>query len=107
MHEIRYFSFPVKKTLGAIQKECDKIAIENGDYPYMNTVDGNGNKVTLTFPDGMISWLSGFSSSGFSGVSVLLPFMKSSHPNNVMAHTISVSIFFICQKFYLSNNHQR
>ena len=28
----------------------------------MNTVDGLGNKVTLTYPDGMISWLSSFTS---------------------------------------------
>ena len=31
----------------------------NGDYPFMKTVDGNGDKVKLTYPDGMISWLSG------------------------------------------------
>ena len=35
---------------------------DNGKYPFMNTIDGTGNKVTLTFPDGMISWLSGFTS---------------------------------------------
>ena len=32
MHEIHYRRFPVKKTLGAIQKECDKEAVEYGDY---------------------------------------------------------------------------
>ena len=40
----------------------DMFSSDNGDYPYMKTVDGNGNTVTLTFPDGMISWLSGYSS---------------------------------------------
>lgn len=36
----------------------DMFSIENGDYPNMTTVDGLGNDVTLTYPDGMISWLS-------------------------------------------------
>lgn len=40
----------------------DMFSAENGKYPYMSTVDGLGNKVTLTYPDGMISWLSGFTS---------------------------------------------
>lgn len=40
----------------------DMFSSEDGDYPYMLTVDGNGNTVTLTYPDGMISWLSEFSS---------------------------------------------
>ena len=36
----------------------DMFSSTEGDYPYMSTVDGEGNKVTLTYPDGMISWLS-------------------------------------------------
>ena len=40
----------------------DMFSSTNGNYPYMNTVDGLGNKVTLTYPDGMISWLSSFTS---------------------------------------------
>lgn len=40
----------------------DMFSGRNGDYPLMKTVDGNGNKVKLTYPDGMISWLSGFES---------------------------------------------
>lgn len=40
----------------------DMFSSDNGDYPYMKTVDGNGNQVTLTFPDGMISWLSSHTS---------------------------------------------
>ena len=36
----------------------DMFSSADGDYPYMSTVDGNGNTVTLTYPDGMISWLS-------------------------------------------------
>lgn len=35
----------------------DMFSSENGDYPYMSTVNGLGETVTLTYPDGMISWL--------------------------------------------------
>lgn len=35
----------------------DMFSAENGDYPYMSTVNGKGETVTLTHPDGMISWL--------------------------------------------------
>ncbi len=35
----------------------DMFSVENGSYPYISTVDGNGKEVTLTYPDGMISWL--------------------------------------------------
>lgn len=41
----------------------DMFSDKNGDYPFMKTIDGNGNPVDLTYPDGMISWLSGFESS--------------------------------------------
>lgn len=41
----------------------DMFSRRNGDYPFMKTVDGNGNKVELSYPNGMISWLSSFSSS--------------------------------------------
>lgn len=37
----------------------DMFSSADSDYPYMSTVDGKGNTVTLTYPDGMISWLSG------------------------------------------------
>ncbi|MBQ6600088.1 MAG: hypothetical protein IIX36_00435 [Clostridia bacterium] len=40
----------------------DMFSSKNGDYPFMKTFDGNGDKVKLTYPDGMISWLSGFTS---------------------------------------------
>ena len=40
----------------------DMFSSKNGDYPFMKTVDGNGNEVTLTYPEGMISWLSSFRS---------------------------------------------
>ncbi len=39
----------------------DMFSSKNGDYPFMKTVDGTGAEVTLTYPEGMISWLSGFS----------------------------------------------
>lgn len=40
----------------------DMFSLDNGDYPSLKTVDGNGDKVKLVYPDGMISWLSGFES---------------------------------------------
>lgn len=41
----------------------DMFSIDNGDYPHMSTVDGTGAAVTLTYPDGMIAWLSQFTSA--------------------------------------------
>ncbi len=35
----------------------DMFSILDGDYPNMSTVNGEGENVTLTFPNGMISWL--------------------------------------------------
>lgn len=40
----------------------DMFSISNGDYPYLSTVNGLGDTVTLTYPNGMISWLSQFTS---------------------------------------------
>ncbi len=36
----------------------DMFSSEDGDYPNMSTVDGNGHLVELNYPDGIISWLS-------------------------------------------------
>lgn len=44
----------------------DMFSEKNGDYPFMSTVDGNGEEVKLTYPKGMISWLSGHKSK-FNG----------------------------------------
>ena len=41
----------------------DMFSVDNGDYPYMTTENGLGETVTLTYPNGMISWLSQFESS--------------------------------------------
>lgn len=41
----------------------DMFSSKNGKYPSMKTVDGNGDRVELAYPDGMISWLSSFRSS--------------------------------------------
>ena len=38
----------------------DMFSIENGDYPHMKTVGADGNEIKLIYPNGMISWLSGF-----------------------------------------------
>lgn len=35
----------------------DMFSKENGDYPHMSTVNGLGEEVKLTYPNGMISWL--------------------------------------------------
>ncbi len=40
----------------------DMFSIENGDYPDLTTVNGNGEEVTLTYPNGMISWLTSHTS---------------------------------------------
>ncbi len=40
----------------------DMFSADNGDYPEMSTVNGLGEAVILTYPEGMISWLSQFSS---------------------------------------------
>ncbi|MBQ5591526.1 MAG: hypothetical protein IIU80_01105 [Clostridia bacterium] len=40
----------------------DMFTTENGDYHNMTTVNGVGEGVTLTYPNGMISWLSQFTS---------------------------------------------
>ncbi len=36
----------------------DMFSLENGDYHYMSTVNGLGETVKLSYPEGMISWLS-------------------------------------------------
>lgn len=41
----------------------DMFSSKNGDYPFMTTVNGKGGYVNLTYPDGMISWLSGYESN--------------------------------------------
>ncbi len=50
----------------------DMFAIDNGDYPDMTTVNGLGEEVTLTYPDGMISWLTSHTSDfdGAKGVGI-------------------------------------
>lgn len=40
----------------------DMFSVDNGDYPDMSTVNGLGEDVVLTYPEGMISWLSQFTS---------------------------------------------
>lgn len=41
----------------------DMFSEDNGLYPKMKTIDGNNKDVNLIYPDGMISWLSGFKSN--------------------------------------------
>lgn len=48
----------------------DMFSEKNGDYPAMTTVNGLGDEITLTYPDGMISWLSGFESDFDGSVAI-------------------------------------
>ena len=47
----------------------DLFSIENGDYPNMTTVNGLGEEVKLSYPDGMISWLTSHTSE-YDGVPI-------------------------------------
>lgn len=47
----------------------DMFTYLNGDYYNMTTVNGLGEKITLTYPDGMISWLSSHTSD-YDGTSL-------------------------------------
>lgn len=40
----------------------DLFSAENGAYPYISTIDGNGEKVELKYPKGLIYWLSSYKS---------------------------------------------
>lgn len=40
----------------------DMFSSQDGDYPYMSTTDGLGHEVSLAYPNGMIAYLSAFSS---------------------------------------------
>ena len=40
----------------------DMFSANGGAYPYMTTISGTGESISLEYPEGMISWLSGFSS---------------------------------------------
>ena len=41
----------------------DMFSSNNSNYPAMNTINGKGEPVTLNYPDGIISWLSSFTSN--------------------------------------------
>lgn len=40
----------------------DLFSAENSDYPYLSTVNGNGEEIKLSYPNGMISWLTAYAS---------------------------------------------
>lgn len=40
----------------------DMFSANGGAYPYMTTISGTGESISLEYPEGMISWISGFSS---------------------------------------------
>ena len=71
----------------------DMFSSDNGDYPKMKTVNGNGEKVTLQYPDGMISWLSGFESD-YDG-------SPASNEGNEQAYTgFALTVFGFIKAFF-------
>ena len=44
----------------------DMFSYSKGDYPNMKTYGTDGEEIKLTYPDGLISWLNGFT-SGYNG----------------------------------------
>ncbi len=78
----------------------DMFSSKGGNYPNMTTVDGNGKSVTLTYPNGMISWLSahtsdyGDNNSDDSGVSGFFAFIRESFNRFVAAvKNVILSLF--------------
>lgn len=67
----------------------DMFSVDNGDYPYMSTVNGLGETVTLTYPEGMISWLSQFTSD-YDGT----PATDSGNMNPGVRNPINVLVSF-------------
>lgn len=64
----------------------DMFSDTNGDYPTMSTINGKGEVVTLTYPDGIISWLSDFTSD-YDG-------SPATDKGNTAAHKVSVNVNF-------------
>ncbi len=73
----------------------DMFSSKNGDYPMMSTVNGLGEKVKLTYPDGMISWLSGFTSDYDGAVAT------NSGNEEAMGETLTRSLFDQIKDFFI------
>ena len=72
----------------------DMFSSKNSDYPNMKTVDGNGNAITLTYPEGMVSWLSGFEST-FDGSRAVGAGNTEAKTSNGMANGLGIiKVFF-------------
>ncbi|MBE6812671.1 MAG: hypothetical protein E7523_07290 [Ruminococcaceae bacterium] len=67
----------------------DMFSVDNGDYPHMSTVNGLDETVTLTYPEGMISWLSQFTSD-YDGT----PATNSGNINSVVRNPINALVTF-------------
>ncbi len=66
----------------------------NGDYHYMTTVNGNGENVTLSYPDGMISWLTA-QTSDYDGTPIAgTGNLTSDHSTDNIIHCDGILGFF-------------
>ncbi|MBQ3519821.1 MAG: prolyl oligopeptidase family serine peptidase [Clostridia bacterium] len=74
----------------------DMFSVENGDYPHMSTVNGLDETVTLTYPEGMISWLSQFTSN-YDGT----PATNSGNMTAVVRNPINILVSFFNKIFDL------
>lgn len=72
----------------------DMFAIDNGDYPDMSTVNGLDEEVTLTYPDGMISWLTSHTSDFDGSAGVGTGNIKDGDQTDSMITADSISSFF-------------
>ena len=70
----------------------DMFTYDNGDYYNMKTIDGNGKTVKLTYPDGMISWLSRYTSE-YDGTPIegTGNLTDEDSTNNFISNTVSVT----------------
>ncbi len=72
----------------------DMFSSENGDYPYMSTVNGLGEEVTLTYPDGMISWLSSHTSDYDGAATTGKGNLEGASNTDGIADIMSIADFF-------------
>ena len=71
----------------------DMFAIDNGDYPDMSTVNGLGEEVTLTYPNGMISWLTSHTSDFDGAKGVDMGNLENLEDTDSMITIDSISMF--------------
>ncbi len=72
----------------------DMFAIDNGDYPDMTTVNGLGEEVKLTYPDGMISWLDAHTSDYDGAKGIGTGNIKDGDNTDLLLTAETISFFF-------------